>query len=230
MKIDVLTLFPEMFEGPFDWSILRRAQDKSLATIKIHNLRDWATDNYKSVDDRPYGGGAGMILRVDVIDKAMSTLKSQILNSKSQINHNNQTPKIKTILMDAGGKTFNQQKAQELAVEDNLIFICGHYEGVDHRVHEHLADEVISIGDYVLSGGEIPAMVVVDSIIRLLPGVLGNPESLSEESFTNYHTTEYGSKEYPQYTRPEEYKGWKVPEVLLSGNHKHIESWRKSKL
>ena len=197
-----------MFSGPFDYSIIKRAVAKNLTTINIHNLRDWSTDNYKSVDDRPYGGGPGMILRVDIVDAAISQL---------------QTPNSKIILLDATGEKYTQTKAQELSTSNHLIVICGHYEGVDHRVHEHLADEVISIGDYVLSGGEIPAMVLVDSIVRLLPGSLGNQQSLAEES---HHQTD---KEYPQYTRPEEYKGWKVPEVLLSGHHGEISKWKKSK-
>src|SRR3990167_7952373 len=182
MKINILTLFPKMFDGPFGESIVKRAQDKN-----------------KSVDDKPYGGGAGMVIRVDIIDKAIEGKIGKI------------------ILLDAGGERFTQKKAQELAKEESLIIICGHYEGIDHRVHEYIADEVISIGDYVLSGGEIPAMVIVDSVVRLLPGALGNSESLAEESKTGSVKAEY-----PQYTRPEEYKGWKVPEVLLSGDHKKI--------
>lgn len=208
MQVDILTLFPEMFAGPLDFSIVKRAKEKGLVTINIHNLRDWATDNYKSVDDKPYGGGAGMIMRVDIIDAAVSKLKSK--NSK-------------VILLDAGGEKYTQAKAQQLSKVDRLIFICGHYEGVDHRVSEHIADEVISVGDYVLSGGEIPTMTIIDSVVRLLPGALGNEESLTEESHNE------GEIEYPQYTRPEEYKGWKVPEILLSGHHKNIESWRKTK-
>ncbi len=197
-----------MFSGPFDYSIIKRAVAKNLTTINIHNLRDWSMDNYKSVDDRPYGGGPGMILRVDIIDAAISQL---------------QTPSSKIILLDAAGEKYTQTKAQQLSTCNHLIVICGHYEGVDHRVYEHLADEVISIGDYVLSGGEIPAMVLVDSIVRLLPGSLGNEQSLAEES---HH---HGDREYPQYTRPEEYKGWKVPEVLLSGHHKKIGEWKRIK-
>ncbi len=208
MKIDILTLFPEMFTEPFGQSIVGRAVNKSLVEIKIHNLRDWATDKYKSVDDRPYGGGAGMIMRIDIIDRAIQKLK----NSKTQ--------NAKVILLDAGGEKFDQRLARDLAHDEHLIIICGHYEGVDHRVHEHIADEIISIGDYVLSGGEIPAMVVVDSVVRLLPGVLGNEKSLLEES----HNTK--DVEYPQYTRPEEYKEWKVPEVLLSGDHAKIKKFR----
>ncbi len=211
MQVDILTLFPEMFAGPFEHSIVKRAQDKSLVKIKIHNLRDWATDKYKSVDDRPYGGGAGMVMRVDIIDQAIASITSKTGKAS------------KIILLDAGGKKFNQKIAQDLSHEEHLILICGHYEGVDHRVHEYIADEVISIGDYVLSGGEIPAMVVVDTIVRLLPGALGNKLSLTEES----HNA--GEVEYPQYTRPEEYKGWKVPEILLGGNHAEIKKWREKK-
>lgn len=204
MQIDILTLFPPMFERIFDFSIVKRARDKKILDLKFTDLREFATDKYKSVDDRPYGGGAGMVMRVDIIDKALA----------------GKTGKV--ILLDAGGEKFTQKKAVQLSKEENLIIICGHYEGIDHRVHEHLADEIISIGDYVLSGGEIPAMVLIDTITRLLPGVLGNPDSLAEES----HNTE--EVEYPQYTRPEEYNGWKVPEVLLSGDHKKIKAWQQS--
>ena len=206
MKIDILTLFPDMFKGPLTESIMWRAQDKKFAEINIHDLRKWAIDERGSVDDKPYGGGAGMILRVDVIEPAIKELKKK---------------GSKVILLDARGEKYTQKKAQELSKSGHLILICGHYEGVDHRTIEHLADEIISIGDYVLTGGEIPAMVLTDSIVRLIPGVI-KPESLAEESFSNLDL------EYPQYTRPEEYKGWKVPEVLLSGNHKKIEKWRKS--
>ena len=208
MKIDILTLFPEMFKGPFGESIIKRAQEKGFVEIKIHNLRDWAVDKYKSVDDKPYGGGAGMILRIDVVDAAITKL---------------QTPNSKIILLDAGGKTFTQQKAKELSKLEHLILIAGHYEGVDHRVHEHLVDEVISIGNYVLTGGELPAMVIADAVVRLIPGAI-EPASLKEESHSKK-----GYLEYPQYTRPEEYKSWKVPEVLLSGHHAEIKKWRKGK-
>ena len=214
LKIDVLTLFPEMFNGPLDFSIVKRALDKKILDLKFTDLREFATDKYKSVDDRPYGGGAGMIMRVDIIDKALA----------------GKTGKI--ILLDAGGERLTQKKAVQLSKEENLIIICGHYEGIDHRVHEHLADEIISIGDYVLSGGEIPAMVLVDTITRLLPGVLGNPNSLIEESFSDKLKIKNCKlkidREYPQYTRPEEYNGWKVPEVLLSGDHKKIKAWQQS--
>ena len=208
MKIDILTIFPEMFT-PLTESIIKRAQEKGLVEIKVHNLRDWSTDKHHSVDASPYGGGPGMVMRVDVIDLAVTDLKKN-------------SPKARVILLDTKGKIYNQQKAEELKDGEHLIFIAGHYEGIDQRVHEHIADEVISIGSYVLTGGELPVMVVVDSIVRLIPGVLGSEESLLEESYQ-----EEGKIEYPQYTRPEEYKGWKVPEVLLSGHHKKIGEWRK---
>ncbi len=206
MKIDILTIFPEMF-APLSGSIVKRASDKGVVEIKIHNLRDWSSDKHKSVDASPYGGGPGMVMRVDVVDLAVEALRGV---------------KTKVILMDTKGPIYNQQKAEKLKDEQHLIIIAPHYEGIDHRVHEHIADEVISIGAYVLTGGEVPAMVVVDSVVRLLPGVLGNEESLTEES---YQTG--GQIEYPQYTRPEEYNGWKVPEILLSGHHAKIKEWRK---
>ena len=209
MKIDVLTIFPEMFEKVFSTSIIGKAVGTGLVEIKVHNLRDWSDDNYKSVDDRPFGGGAGMVMRVDVVDRAIEDLRQK--NSK-------------IVLMDTKGQAYNQGEAETLSGEDHLIFIAPHFEGIDHRVHEHLADKVYSIGKYVLSGGELPVMVVVDSIVRLIPGALGNPESLAEESFSDDFEVEY-----PQYTRPAEYKDWKVPEILLSGDHAKIAKWRKEK-
>ncbi len=209
MKIDVLTIFPEMFEGVFGTSIIGRAIGTGKVEIKIHNLRDWSTDNYKSVDGHPYGGGAGMVMRVDVVEKAVNDLKNE---------------NTKVILLDTKGKMYGQQNAVSLSKAEHLILIAPHFEGVDHRVHENIVDEVFCIGPYVLSGGELPVMVVVDSIVRLIPGALGNAESLTEESFNDGET-----REYPQYTRPAEYNGWKVPEVLLSGNHAEIEKWRKSR-
>jgi tRNA (guanine37-N1)-methyltransferase len=207
MKIDIITLFPEMFKGPFDASIIKRAESRNLIDIKVHDLRAWGEGERRNVDDRPYGGGVGMILRIDTLDAALKKLR---------------TKRSKVILLDATGERYTQAKAQILSKAEHLILIAGHYEGVDHRVHENLVDEVISIGDYVLTGGEIPSMVLVDSIIRLIPGVLGKDESSFDESHK-----EPGYLEYPQYTRPESYKGWKVPKVLLSGNHKEIEKWRK---
>jgi tRNA (guanine37-N1)-methyltransferase len=206
MKIDILTLFPKMFIGPFDESMLLAAKKKNLVEINIHDLRKWAIDARGSVDDRTYGGGKGMLIRVEVIDNALNEIK---------------TNDSKVILLDAGGDKFTQKKAVNYSKEKHLILICGHYEGIDHRVHEHLVDEIISIGDYVLTGGEIPAMVITDSIVRLIDGVLE-----SEATEIESHTEE-GVLEYPQYTRPEIYKSWEVPKVLLSGNHKEINEWRK---
>lgn len=208
-----MTLFPEMFSGPFSESIIKRAIDKGLAEISVHNLRDWAIDKHKTVDGSPYGGGAGMVMRVDVVDRAVSYLKEK------------SGGKAKVILLDTKGNKFAQKMAEKFSFESHLILIAGHYEGLDHRIHEHIADEVVSIGEFVLTGGELPAMIMVDAVVRLLPGVLGNPESLAEES---YSSQSGGEMEYPQYTRPEEYKGWRVPDVLLTGHHAQIEQWRKS--
>lgn len=207
MKIDILTLFPKMFSGPFDESIVKRAQEKGLVEISIHDLRNYGEGERKTVDDRPYGGGVGMILRVDIIDKALKELK---------------TKDSKVILLDAGGIKFSQASANKLSQTKHIILIAGHYEGVDHRVHEQLVDEVISIGDFVVTGGEIPAMLLTDAVVRLIPGVLEKEAATEFESFSIENTLEH-----PQYTRPENYKGWKVPEVLLSGNHKEIDIWRK---
>ncbi|MBI2268163.1 MAG: tRNA (guanosine(37)-N1)-methyltransferase TrmD [Candidatus Blackburnbacteria bacterium] len=216
-----------MFEGPFRESIIRRAQDRSLVEINIHNLRDWAKGRHKTVDDKPYGGGVGMVLMVEPLYKALTELKRKTKKAKR-----------KTILLDPGGKVFNQEKARGFAQLDHLILIAGHYETVDHRVREHLIDEEISIGDYVLTGGELPAMVIVDAVVRLIPGVLAKVEATQFESFSGLTENLFSQKtvpskasgllEYPQYTRPEDFKGWKVPETLLSGNHKKIEGWKKS--
>jgi len=212
MKIDIVTIFPEMFASTFAESMVKRAVDEKIVEITIHDLRDWTEDKHRSVDDRPYGGGAGMVLKIEPIDKTIQSLK--IKSQKSN---------IKIALMSAKGEAYTQQKARKYAKLDQLILVAGHYEGVDERVVERVVDEEIRIGDYVLTGGELPAMVVVDSVVRLLPGVLGNEESAKDESHAKP-----GYLEYPQYTRPEEYKGWRVPEVLLSGNHAEIEKWRKS--
>lgn len=213
MRFEIITLFPEMFESVFSKSIMRRALDKKIIEIKYHQMRKWAWNNYGSVDDKPYGGDVGMLIRVDVIDKALKEIKEK---SKGE------SLKPKVILMSARGKRFEQADAQRLAKEKNLIIICGHYEGFDERISK-LANEEISIGDYVLSGGEIPAMVLIDSISRLLPGVLGKDESSQVESFSD----ESHHIEFPQYTRPAEYAGEKVPEVLLSGDPKKIKEWQE---
>lgn len=210
MQIDILTLFPRMFESPFNESIVKRSIEEAKLILKIHNLRDWSTDSYKTVDDRPYGGGAGMILKVDVIDRALEAVELK-----------NKHIRVKKLLMSAKGKSYTQQMASEFSHHDQLIIVAGHYEGVDERVSKYLVDEEIRIGNFVLTGGELPAMVLVDSIARLIPGVLGNEHSAVYESHSNP-----GYLEHPQYTRPSDYKGWKVPEVLLSGNHSQIEKWK----
>ena len=222
MIFNVITLFPSMFNGPLSESIIKRAQDKGLIDIKLHQLRDCATDKHKTVDDTPCGGGAGMVLRVDIIDRAISNLKSQISNLRSS----------RTILLAPTGKKFDQKKAIELSKYDNIILICGHYEGFDQRIHDHLVDEEVSIGDYVLTGGELPAMVMIDAISRMVPGVIKEESAMNESFMTNHksqitnHKNNELSYDYPVYTRPIEYKGWKVPEVLLSGDHAEIEKWR----
>ncbi len=208
MIIDILTLFPEMFKGPFDESILRRGKDKGLVEIKIHNLRKWTKDKRGTVDDRPYGGGVGMVMMVAPIAEAIGELKVK-------------SAKCKVVLLSPRGKVWKQELAQEHSKLEHLILICGHYEGVDERIRNFI-DEEISIGDYVLTGGEIPAMVMVDSVVRLIPGVLEKPESVQNESFSDPKILEY-----PQYTHPEDFRGLKVPPILLSGNHAEIEKWRE---
>lgn len=206
MKFDILTLFPEMF-GPVKESIIGRAQEKQLIDINLINIRDFSKDKHKHVDDTPYGGGAGMVIKADVVYDAYKSVAK---------------PNAKVIYLTPQGKVLNQNKVVELAKEEHIILLCGHYEGIDQRVIDKINPEEISIGDYVLTGGELPAMVLVDSISRYVDGVL-NKDSIEEESFSN------GLLEYPQYTRPEIFEGVKVPEVLLSGNHQNIEKWRKEK-
>ena len=206
MKIDILTLFPKMFEGPFNESIVKRAMEKNLVEIKIHDLRKWGLTERRTVDDRPYGGGVGMVLMIEPIYNALKELKEK---------------ESKVILLTPQGKPFKQSLAKSLSSEKHLILICGHYEGFDERIRS-LVDEEISIGDYVLTGGELPARVVVDSIVRLIPTVLKKEEATELESFS-----EENLLEYPQYTRPEDFKGLKVPEILLSGDHQKINKWRK---
>ena len=210
MKIDILTLFPEICRAPLSESIMKRAQENRIVELHIHNLRDWTTDKHHVVDDAPFGGGQGMVVKPEPIFAAVEDLKSQIANRKPQI-----------LLMSPAGRRLDQQMAQQLSQESHLIIISGHYEGVDHRVIEHLIDLEISIGDYVLTNGGIAAVVLVDSIVRLLPGTLGHEQSAADDSFSN------GLLEAPQYTRPADFRGWKVPEVLLSGNHAEIAKWRK---
>jgi len=206
MKIDVLTLFPGMFTGPLDESIVKRAREAGLLDLKIHNLRDWTHDRHRTVDDRPFGGGPGMLLKVEPLFEAIESLQRET---------------TRVILLSPSGRKFDQATARELAQLDDLLLVCGSYEGFDERVRETLADDELSIGDYVLTNGALPAMVVIDAVARLLPGVLGDDESSHDESFS------HGLLEYPQYTRPAEFRGMKVPEVLLSGNHAEIEKWRR---
>ena len=213
MRIDVLTLFPQMFQVPFSFGIFKRAIDNKLVSINLHNIRDYTHDKHHTVDDYPYGGGPGMVLKPEPIFEAVESIKSALsLNQGVGV--------LPIILLTPQGRLFSQQIALELSRYSHLILICGHYEGVDERVREYLATDEISIGDYVLSGGELAAMVVVDSVVRLLPGVLGSEASPQDDS----HVA--GLLEYPQYTRPAVYREWPVPEVLLSGNHAQVANWR----
>jgi tRNA (guanine37-N1)-methyltransferase len=209
MRFDVLTLFPEMFGGPLQASLLGRAIDAGLIQVHIHNIRDYAEDRHQVVDDYTYGGGPGMLMKAEPLFKAVEGVTA--LDS----------PEGRVILLTPQGRLLNHEVAAELAREPRLILVCGHYEGVDERVREHLVDDEISIGDYVLSGGELPALVVIEAVARRLPGVLGSETSLAEESHSQ------GLLEYPQYTRPAEFRGWMVPEVLLSGHHAQIAEWRR---
>lgn len=214
MRIDILTLFPQMFESPFSVGIFQRAVDQGLVKLEMHNIRDHAHDKHLTVDDYPYGGGAGMVLKPEPIFEAVEAVKSNIALEQ-------EASEVPVILLSPRGRLFSQQIAQELSKYSNMILICGRYEGVDERVCEHLVTDEISIGDYVLSGGELAAMVVVDAVVRLFPGVVGSEDSLMDESHTS------GLLEYPQYTRLAEFRGWSVPEVLLSGNHAQIAKWRR---
>ena len=207
LRIDIITVLPELLESPLNHSIIKRAKQKNLVEIHIHNLRNWSTDKHKNVDAYSFGGGAGMVLQIEPIDKAISELKSQ--------------RKYDAIIYTSpDGQQFNQQKANQLSIYENIIILCGHYKGIDQRIREHLITEEISIGDYVLTGGELAALVITDSIVRLVPGVLSDETSALSDSFQDNLLAP------PVYTRPEEYKGWKVPKILLTGNHKAIEKWR----
>jgi len=221
MKIYIVTLFPEMFEPVLNESILKRAQEKELVEFKLINLRDYAIDKHRRVDDTPCGGGAGMVIKVDVMDRCLKDI-----GEMSNVKRKNLAVAPRRILLTPQGETYTQAKARELAKREDLILICGHYEGFDQRIREHLIDEEISIGDYVLTGGEIPAMVVADTVTRLLPGVI-RAESSADESFAeNPEGSLY--LEYPQYTKPAVYQDWSVPDVLMSGNHAEIDKWRQA--
>ncbi len=209
IRFDVLSIFPEMLISPLNFSLLKKAQEKGLISINLHDIRNWAEDKHKMTDDAPYGGGCGMVMKVEPVEKALAAVKISADDSL-------------VVLMTPQGEPFNQKIAADLAGKKQVVIICGRYEGVDERIREHLTDREISIGDYILTGGELPALVLIDAVSRLVTGVLGNAESTVSESFSS------GLLEYPQYTRPAEYKGWKVPDVLVSGNHAEIELWNKN--
>ena len=225
MRIDIVTLFPEICRAPLSESILKRAQEKGIVALHIHNLRDWTTDKHHIVDDAPFGGGQGMVMKPEPIFAAVEALK-KMPNIKPLTSDAEQSAicnlQSKILLMSPAGLRFDQEMARQLSQESHLIVLCGHYEGVDHRVIEHLVDLEISIGDYVLTNGAIAAVVLVDAVVRLLPGALGHERSAVDDSFSS----ESSRLEAPQYTRPAEFRGWKVPEVLLSGNHAEIAKWR----
>ena len=223
MRIDILTLFPEICRAPLSESMMKRAQASGALDLRIYDLREWTTDKHRMADDAPFGGGQGMVMKAEPIFSAVEELLGD-LEKTSNVQRptpNAQLRKPKVILMSPAGRRFNQEMAIEFSRESHLIMVCGHYEGIDHRVTEHLADVEISIGDYVLTNGAIAAVVVVDAITRLLPGVLGHELSAVEDSFAD------GLLEGPQYTRPADFRGWKVPDILLSGNHAEIAAWRK---
>lgn len=211
MIFHVLTIFPEFFRGPFEHGVVGKAAEAGLLEIRIHNLRDWTSDRHKTVDDRPFGGGEGMVLKPEPLFSAVESIWPE------------RKPDQKAVLMSAQGKLFNQAVARGYSEQSEILMICGRYEGVDERVAEHLADDEVSIGDYVLSGGELAAAVVIDAVARLLPGVLGNEASSVQESFSSDALL----LDCPQYTRPAEFRGWKIPDTLLSGHHEEIRKWRK---
>ncbi len=214
MRIDILTLFPEMFQGPFSAGIFHRAVERGLVQVNIHNIRDFTHDKHRVVDDYAYGGGAGMVLKPEPVFEAVESVKASIYKEA-------EPAQLPIILLTPQGRPFRQPIAQELSTHSHLILICGRYEGIDERVRQHLATDEISIGDYVLGGGELAAMVVTEAMVRLLPGVLGSEESAQDDS----HTT--GLLEYPHYTRPSTFRDWSVPDILLSGDHGQIEKWRR---
>lgn len=209
IKFDILSIFPEMFVSPLRCSMLKKAQEKGILRIDLHDIRHWADDKHKMADDAPYGGGCGMVMKLEPVEKALSEIKKDAVEGST------------VLLMTPQGEVFNQKIAEELSQKNQIIIVCGRYEGVDERIREHLIDREISIGDYILTGGEMAALVLIDAVSRLCPDFLGNPESKISESFSHHLL------EYPQYTRPATYKGWTVPDVLISGNHAEIEYWRK---
>ncbi len=215
MRIDILTLFPQMFEAPFGFGIFKRAIDNGLVSINLVNIRDYTHDKHHTADDYPYGGGAGMVMKAEPIFEAVEAIKDKLDDKGAN---------LPVILLTPQGRLFSHKVAQEFTQHPHIVLICGHYEGIDERVIEHLATDTISIGDYVLTGGELPAMVVADAVLRLIPGVLGSEESPLDDSHAS------GLLEYPQYTRPADFRGWQVPDILLSGNHAQIAKWRREQI
>jgi tRNA (guanine37-N1)-methyltransferase len=235
MRFDLITIFPEFFSGPLDYGIVRRARETGIVEVNVQDLRQFTKDRHRTVDDRPFSGGEGMVLKPEPLFEAVESLLSRSVGDASK--PMTPEPKIAIVLMSAAGKLFNQEMARRYAQLERVIFICGRYEGVDERVAEHLATEEISIGDFVLSGGELPAMLVVDAVTRLLPGALGNEASSQNESFSTAQngpaSTSHRSRvnshlllDFPHYTRPADFRGWKVPEVLIGGNHADVAKWR----
>jgi tRNA (guanine37-N1)-methyltransferase len=213
MIFDVITIFPEFFKGPFDFGVIRRGREKGLVDVRVHDLRDFTSDRHRTVDDRPFGGGEGMVFKPEPIFKAVEAVRK------------NDVGNIEVVVMSAAGRRFNQAEALRLSRADQVIVICGRYEGIDERVVEHLATAELSVGDFILSGGEIAAAVVVDAVTRYVPGVVGKEESILRDSFSD-PAAERQMVEYPHYTRPAEFRGWKVPEVLISGDHEAVREWR----
>jgi tRNA (guanine37-N1)-methyltransferase len=237
MRFDLITIFPEFFAGPLDHGILRRARETGLVEVNVQDLRAFTKDRHRTVDDRPFGGGEGMVLKPEPLFEAVESLLGHSVGDAS--NQNAPSPGTAIILLSAAGKLFNQETARRYAQLERIIFVCGRYEGVDERVAEHLATEEISIGDFVLSGGELPAILVIDAVTRLIPGALGNEASSQNESFSQTQdvpdrtshespVTSHGLLDFPHYTRPAEYRGWNVPEVLIGGNHAEVAKWRRA--
>ena len=237
MRFDLITIFPEFFAGPFDHGILRRARETSLVEVNVQDLRAFTKDRHRTVDDRPFGGGEGMVLKPEPLFEAVESLLGHGVGDATR--KARPDPKTAVVLLSAGGKLFGQETARRYSQLDRIIFICGRYEGVDERVAEHLATEEISIGDFVLSGGELPAMLVIDAVTRLIPGALGNEASSQNESFSatddspvgpssKSRVTSHSILDFPHYTRPAEYRGWSAPEVLIGGNHAEVAKWRRA--
>ena len=237
MRFDLITIFPEFFAGPLDHGILRRARETGLVAVIVQDLREFTKDRHRTVDDRPFGGGEGMVLKPEPLFEAVESLLGQSVGDATR--EAARGPKTAIVLLSAGGKLFDQEAARRYAQLERIIFICGRYEGVDERVAEHLATEEISIGNFVLSGGELPAMLVMDAVTRLIPGALGNEASSQNESFSATEdssgdtshpprTTGHALLDYPHYTRPAEYRGWSVPEVLIGGHHAEVRKWRRA--